>query len=276
MRMIHEVAADIVMRVAEPVCRDIVRQQQEARILDCARGEDEDFRRHRETSAGEAAHAQALDPRRVRACLYGKDGRVGEASDVAGRAKSLAIGLAETRRRAEAVEHRLKLRVVEGNKLRVAAPQLVDRGAYIVAGVLDLAEPVHRVVVGRELARRKRPAALRNPGTSLEIDIVQGTDPAAPGIGIATEIAELTGVEIAIGLAQIGALAERLGFPIEREPAAFEEAEVDDAAAGYLPRIDEHRMSRSQARSRAAAPCRLPRRESARRGSRDALTSVRG
>src|SRR5579883_1215067 len=40
-RMLHEVPTDEVMRVAEPILRYVVRQEQQARILDRAGGEDE-------------------------------------------------------------------------------------------------------------------------------------------------------------------------------------------------------------------------------------------
>src|SRR5579883_1716787 len=85
-------------------------------------------------------------------------------------------------------------------------------------------------VIGRKLGRRKRPAAMLDPGAMAKIDRIERAAPPAPGVSIAAEIADLTDIEIKIGQSGVGAFVERLGGPSEVDAAAFQDAQLDLAA----------------------------------------------
>jgi hypothetical protein len=80
--------------------------------------------------------------------------------------------------------------------------------------------------IGGERRSIEGPTAGIHPGALTEIDVVEATEPAAPGIGVAAEKAQLRGLERRIESADAVALGQRLGRPIDLEAAAFDEAHL--------------------------------------------------
>ena len=199
MRMLHEEAPDEAVPIADPVGRHIVRKEQEARILEPARGQHEQPRRELEPRSREAPRPDAQHGAGVVARLEPERIGVEIAADGAGLAQLFPIDLAEAGRRAEAVDRRFELLRVERQEARAAMADLARSRFRVVAVAGDLAQPMRTAVIRPQHRSRKRPAAIFHPRPLCEIDRVERAAPSAPRVGIASEIADLTDVQIEIG-----------------------------------------------------------------------------
>src|SRR6202011_3977155 len=83
--------------------------------------------------------------------------------------------------------------------------------------------------------------ALLNPGTRLEVHRIERPTPAAPGVGVSAEIAELTNVQREVGHADISPAVQRLTRPRELQAAAFEQTDGEPSAGQFQRQTDAGR-----------------------------------
>jgi hypothetical protein len=158
--MVHEEPPDQIVLVPQPTRLHPVRAQEEPRVLDPPGRQHVASGAGSEAVAGKGCHVDSSDvsPRRVR--LDVDDVRPEVESDVRSGSDLGAVGLPESRRRAEVEGLRREAPVVtlgEGRK----CPDL--RALALVVGWLNLADREGSPIVRLELRSRERPAAMRNP-----------------------------------------------------------------------------------------------------------------
>ncbi len=104
----------------------------------------------------------------------------------------------------------------------------------------ELADPLGALVVRAQRRRRKGPAAIRHVRPGLEVEGIEGPAKAAPVVGRTAEVPESRDVERGIGMADHLADIKPLSGPVELQPAALQQTDLD-GGAGELARDGDAR-----------------------------------
>ena len=218
MGVIHEEPSHQVLLVAETFALDSVGEQEQARVLDASRCQKNQPRGHAKLVSRETRHAHGG----CRASRLGRldlDGVAVQAGRDVARAQDLcAIGAPETRRWAELVDGVHDAITRELQEWRV--PTRPGFGLILVRP--ELADGLSPLIEGLEIGSANGPAAVRNPGTCLEIDFLERSAPADPVVGRTTEVAQAR-LNQRVREAHVLAGVERLALRVELEPPALQQ-----------------------------------------------------
>jgi hypothetical protein len=228
--MLHEPAADIVVRIAETGGHDRARREQEAGILHSAGGEDERARPDRESAAAERSGEDPIDPPAGPGRLDRGRRRVEEylAARMIGEIGAAFPG--------EAVEARVEAPDRNGQSLGIERRNRNARRAKPIGRGGRAIEPEEGpglVIIRAELVVRDRPARIGDPGPGLEVDRVELGAAAAPDRRRPAEESKPRMIERVIILADILAGVEIGGGRLVIAAAAFEDDQA--AAPGEQP-----------------------------------------
>src|SRR6185369_1920093 len=228
--VIPEVATHDVVIVADAALHDLVRREQQARVFDAADREDVRARLDRETVAAERGDVQARNRLTVRVRANARDVGVEVQADVRRLHDRVPVTHAEAGRRTELNQAGAHV-VAQRQRRRLRQVPLIR----LVVGRPDLTELLSVLVILRDLGMRDRPAAVRHPGSCLEVDRIESAAESAPVTRRTAEEAQPADFEREGRQADDFAAGQSLGLRIWIEAAAFED-QHRHGAAGQLER----------------------------------------
>jgi hypothetical protein len=223
--MVHEVAADEIMLVADAAARSAVRREEQARILDPPAGEHERACRDLEPPSAErgdskAAHtiASALDVDDVRIQVY---------VDIRRCRQLVAVDHPEVAGIAE-LEHSRIEHVADDAETSTVTRQ--PRRMRVVERS-EAADALCTLVIGLELRKRQRPTTVVDARTRLEVERIEWPALLPPARRRTAEHSEAGACRRIVRQPYVGAEIQQLRAMPEIETAAFEHG---DTKAGPL------------------------------------------
>ena len=224
--VIHEVAPDQIVLVADAACDLTVARQEEARILDPAQ------RQHEQPGATRACLPARFwitnaAARPSAAQLDVDQSGVQPEIDPRHRLELGPILLAEPGRRRAEAEHPRHQPVGRQRQ----QPAIGLEPGRVVAARAEIEDRVRLGIERLEIGPADRPAAVGDPRPGQEIELVQGRAHAAPMIGRAAEEAQAGRVELEVWQAQIGPPVEILHLGLVTKAAALQDHDPVGARA---------------------------------------------
>ena len=215
--MLHEVAADQIMLIAETAWPCGRRRQEQARILQATTGEHHAARPDVGRLTLQRPQLDAIDDALLPGSLNARQVGVQQDRDVLSRAKRLQIALAEVGRRA------------------LLPKGLLEPGGRHVVDLADGLDPLREIVAIRsglhqllgpdierlQLLAADRPAGKAEPRAWAQVDRVERLAPAGPHVGRAAEVARPRRLQRLIGQAHDQPFVERLRVGVRVQVAAF-------------------------------------------------------